>query len=699
MPLKNRLSRSTLFLFVFVLLVTGCSTPQAIPTAPIPQKPTLTSTVTITPTRTRTPTPAQSPTRTATGTITPIPTYPINFYGPQPIGTIGQGELGEIYYSPDGKTIIRRVDSILYFYNAQNYQIIGTFKAYDSDTIFREFPLRSYFSPDNKLVAINFSNSFGLFEVDTAKFLGRLGYGSFANEIAFTPDNQYAVISVTVWPSPGDPEFLVLLNINKDKFELVYPVHYDTVQDRETPDNDGVKNMGKPSISSDGTLVAAGGDKTVYVWELLTGKQIQKFIGHTSNITGTAFSPDGKFLASYSKDRTVRIWDINSGKIVRLINGLTSSIQYVKFSSTQSIIAIKMANQPEKNYNYQTGKFEPNNQTPQPTQTQEPFSPKMLNEGYTSGLSNVLYSPDGKTLAVGGQTITLWDPIHKTQIRRLDNISGNILEMTFSPDSRFLAGITDWGILMVWDIQNGQKVFISQVAFHPKSNLGPKLQSQGLAFSASSDTLAVGSGNEINFWSIPEGKLQQTISFEDPEDFPSHLSFSPDGLQLAAVLSRNLKVWIWNAQTLENTKKIDLPPSEQGINRQSWLQWPWLIRFNNIGGIDLWNISTEKVIPLSGIETLEIFKVSPDGQLFIGYSEEKLSFWDAKTNEIIEELKTLDNIADFVISPDNKTLAVGQLTINFSGNASVQLWDIQPILPASLNPSKVTPSTPTPTPK
>ena len=45
--------------------------------------------------------------------------------------------------------------------------------------------------------------------------------------------------------------------------------------------------------------------------------------GHTANIGGLAFTPDGRQIVSGSQDQVIRVWDIDSRKTVRFIRGDT----------------------------------------------------------------------------------------------------------------------------------------------------------------------------------------------------------------------------------------------------------------------------------------------------------------------------------------------------------------------------------------
>ena len=48
--------------------------------------------------------------------------------------------------------------------------------------------------------------------------------------------------------------------------------------------------------------------------EIETGKEIQRFLGHTLRLIAIAFSPDGRYALSGSFDNTFRLWGIETGK-------------------------------------------------------------------------------------------------------------------------------------------------------------------------------------------------------------------------------------------------------------------------------------------------------------------------------------------------------------------------------------------------
>lgn len=74
------------------------------------------------------------------------------------------------------------------------------------------------------------------------------------------------------------------------------------------------------TLTPDGQTVISGGSwGYIASYNPQTGKKLNKFIGHTSDVWGVAASPDSRFLVSGSADQTVKLWEIDTGKLLLTI--------------------------------------------------------------------------------------------------------------------------------------------------------------------------------------------------------------------------------------------------------------------------------------------------------------------------------------------------------------------------------------------
>ena len=78
-------------------------------------------------------------------------------------------------------------------------------------------------------------------------------------------------------------------------------------------------------------LESNSGDK-LKLWDAASGKELRTFTGHTDAVQVTAFSPDGRTLASGAADKTLKLWDAASGRELRTLAGHTDKVTSVAFS-------------------------------------------------------------------------------------------------------------------------------------------------------------------------------------------------------------------------------------------------------------------------------------------------------------------------------------------------------------------------------
>jgi WD40 repeat protein len=138
--------------------------------------------------------------------------------------------------------------------------------------------------------------------------------------------------------------------------------------------------------------LASAGDNTIRIWDLRTGKEVVAPLRHSSNVLCTAFSHDGRLLASGGYDRVVKIWDAGTWKSLQGLPDPNGAVQSVAFHPLDSRVLA---------WGGTDGTVKVGNRTTEEIRTFH---------GHTSWVESVAFSPDGEWLASGSLdgTVKLW---------------------------------------------------------------------------------------------------------------------------------------------------------------------------------------------------------------------------------------------------------------------------------------------------
>ncbi|CAA9242173.1 MAG: High-affnity carbon uptake protein Hat/HatR [uncultured Chloroflexi bacterium] len=91
------------------------------------------------------------------------------------------------------------------------------------------------------------------------------------------------------------------------------------------------------AVSSDGRYVAAGGDRTVTIWQLESGREVQRVEPGTTT-HAVAFAPGGQVLATSGADRTIRLWETESGRDLKRLTGHGDTVQSLAFTADGRVL-------------------------------------------------------------------------------------------------------------------------------------------------------------------------------------------------------------------------------------------------------------------------------------------------------------------------------------------------------------------------
>ena len=383
-------------------------------------------------------------------TRTPIPTAK-PFVRLEELATLGKGVMPEIWRSQDDSKVFLSDYYSVRVLNASDYSEITTITNLGEES----HGFVDAISPNGSLIVIDGMHGFSVIDIETQQVVA-LGYGGGGgtNGRIFTPDGKYIIYSMKGRSEVGinDEICRVMVTEYNDDFEVDC---YTTIE------NGNSVVMTDPSVSPNGKLVAAGYSEStqniLYIWNLEEKTILHEIKEQPFRINSVAFSPDGSTLVSAGNDGMIRLWNPATGQLKRSISGFTNDLEKVKFGQDSSQLIIEVYKQPSIIFELDSEKQMP--ATPEPL---DPLTIQMVKDGYllTGGEAKLLFSPDGQTLAVGHGSIQIWNVSSqslKTTI--IADQALNIAGMTYSSDGNHLAVETINGDVYIWNIHSGRQEF------------------------------------------------------------------------------------------------------------------------------------------------------------------------------------------------------------------------------------------------
>jgi WD40 repeat protein len=150
----------------------------------------------------------------------------------------------------------------------------------------------------------------------------------------------------------------------------------------------------------------------------------------------------------------------------------------------------------------------------------------------------VAFSADGKRIAAGtggvandgqarGGALKLWDATTGKEIAVLRNVIFP-RSVVFSPDSKYLAEADLLGNVLIWDVESGERTATLQT-YNPR-NRESENPTYSLAYSPDGKTLAAATMNGVKLWDA-QGD-HKAVGVDGPDATVWSVAFSPDGKTL-----------------------------------------------------------------------------------------------------------------------------------------------------------------------
>jgi WD40 repeat protein len=366
------------------------------------------------------------------------------------------------------------------------------------------------------------------------------------------------------------------------------------------------------SLSTDGRMLAIGGNQ-VRVWDVENQKLLMTVPGATTRIPGMttfgctiAWRPNTNELISAAPDNKVKMWDGQTGKELKSFGPFDSPPQKLGFSSDGTALAIAGKDGTISIFTIE--------------QEQKP----VVLQGRIQDVRSLGWSPDGKSLAVAGGYVELWDTAQWNVRKFWQAHEHTINGLAWSPDNRFLVTGSRDQHLKVWD---------------------------------------------TNDWTNPCNRLAHTELNE--------IAFSPDG-KLLATTCEDSTLQLWDSRTWTCINVL-----RGHTDHAKSVAWSTIGDQLASGGTDgtirFWS-------PLAFQDALDVdgsrpAAWSPNGEKVIGSGHHPgiARIFDADSTQIISEFvfEGLDFFASFDWNPTRNIVAAGdfgQSLLLFDGETGRELW-------------------------
>jgi WD40 repeat protein/serine/threonine protein kinase len=423
---------------------------------------------------------------------------------------------------------------------------------------------------------------------------------------------------------------------------------------------------------------AASRPGELVLWNARTGAMIHRAEGHTGPLTGLAYDPAGGQIATSSWDCTVRLWDARSLEPRRTLTGHQDWVLAVAFSPDGAHLASAGADGAIRLWD--------------PASSAEPYTLR----GHTKNVTCLAFSPDGRRLASGSsdQTIKLWDAGVRRDSTNWRGADGPIARIGFFPDGRRLlvaanredpAGRFHPHLVVLDTVRNRETPLPLD-----RADGGRGRPVDGAAIRPDGKLIATAClSGHVAAWSEPD--WAPAFRHDEPTSRFQTVAISPDGRLLAA--AGQVNAYFPSGEAMPNLNSVNalLVVFDLETGRELWRDagaatgiirdlafhpdGRMIASADNVGSVTLWDAETGQVRDrLRGHHrVVSHIAFSPDGQKLASASwDSTVAVWSLSLGLPVSRLQGhMRSVLCVTFSPDGRRLATS------SEDRTVRLWDVR----------------------
>jgi WD40 repeat protein/serine/threonine protein kinase len=389
---------------------------------------------------------------------------------------------------------------------------------------------------------------------------------------------------------------------------------------------------------SDGRLI--GGDDTLYVWDIETGRVLVELRGHEEPVTTLGVLADGRVVVG--DDDRLLIWDVERGQVQATLTGGDEAITSLIVIPGERVVT-GTEDGTLRIWDLRTGES-------------RPFADR-----HAARVTALVSGPGGRVVSSSfDKTLRIWDVEQARAVAKIRNHQTAVIALAALPDGRVASGCAD-NTVRVLDLDN---------ALAESGSGGHDDRVCALAVLPDGNIVSGSQDRTLRVWSRETGQTQ--IAFEAHEQRIGALAVLPDGRIVSGSDDMTVRVWSDHGMPGQPQPLVTLRGHEHHVTALAVLADGRVVSGSQDSTLRIWQVESACCqLTLEGHASLVTAIVQlPDGRVLSSAQDRSLRVWDPESGR---QLRVIDELRDYITAlallPDGRVVSGGQDNL-------IHVWDL-----------------------